>query len=81
MYSLRDDTNIDVTRHQDLLYRSQHYPDQATPLKTRISRFYRLILAHAGRKMVAWGYQIHEKSGVAGEIPLLTPPYAIENRS
>ena len=70
MYSLRDDTNIDVTRHQNLLHRSQ-YGDPTTPLKTRVTRIYKLSLAYAGRKMVAWGYQMHKKSGVAKEIPLL----------
>jgi len=79
MYSLRDDTNIDVTRHQDLLHRSQHYADSVTPLKTRVSRVYSLFLAYTGRKMVAWGYQMYKKSGVVAETPLLTPPYAMDD--
>jgi hypothetical protein len=74
MYSLRDDTNIDTTRHQDLLLQSQRYAEQVTPLKTRVTRLYKLFLAHAGKRMVTWGYLIHEKSGITTEIPLLAPP-------
>lgn len=78
MYSLRDDTNIDVTRHQDLLQRTPHRVEQITPLKTRVNRVYKLLLAHAGRRLITWGYHIHKKSGFSAEIPGLTPPYAIE---
>lgn len=81
MYSLRDDTNINVTRHQDLLHQSPEYSERTTPLKTRVNRVYKLFLAHAGRKLISWGYKVHEKSGFSTEIPAFTPPYAIEKRS
>ena len=81
MYSLRDDNSIDVTRHQDLLHQSQRYSEHLTPLKTRITKTYKLFLAHAGQRMISWGYKMHQKSGIATEIPPFRPPYAIEKRS
>ncbi len=84
MYTLRDDINIYGDRHQDLLdqsRQSQQLTESGTSLKTRVTRVYKLLLAHAGRKMIAWGSQLHKRSGIATETPLLNPPYAIENRS
>jgi hypothetical protein len=81
MYIPRDDINnadVSLTQHQELLERSRQYPDPVTPLKTQVVRAYKLSLAYVGRKMVDWGYQMHEKSGFAKEIPLFTPPYAVE---
>ena len=81
MYIPRDDVDVALAQHQELLERSRQYHDRVPPLRTQVTRFYKLLLAHAGRKLVAIGYQIHKKSGFAAEIPLLSLPYAIENRS
>ena len=78
MYTLRDDINIYSTRHQDLLEQSQQYTEQTIPLKTRLTRVYKFFLALAGSKMIAWGYRMYKKSGIAVEISISTPPYAIE---
>ena len=81
MYIPRDDlSNADValTQHQELLDRSQKYPNQATPLRTQVVRVYKRSLAYMGRKMVDWGYRIHQKSGAGAEIPLLTPTYTLK---
>ena len=81
MYIPRDDihnADVSLTQHQEYLERSQQYPGPATPLKTQVIRAYKYALAYLGRKMVSWGYLIHEKSGVAAELPLFTPPYAVE---
>ena len=81
MYTLRDDINIYGDRQQDLIRQSQQLPESGTSLKTRVTRVYKLLLAHVGGKMIAWGSQLHKRSGIATETPLLNPPYAIENRS
>ena len=76
MYSLRDDTNIDVNRHKDLLHQSAQRHDNVTPLKTMISKSYKSLLAYAGKKMMYWGYRMQQKSGVIVENPLPAPPYS-----
>ena len=84
MFIPRDDINnadVSLSQHQELLQRSQRYPDPVTPLKTQVVRAYKLSLAFVGRKMVAWGYQMYKKSGVAAEYPLFTPTYAVEKGS
>ena len=80
MFIPRDDINnpdIALNQHREYLERSRQYPDPVTPLKTKVTRVYKLSLAHVGRKLVAWGYQMHKKSGITSDIPLLTPPYAL----
>ena len=79
MFIPRDDVDMALNQHQELLERSLQYPDQVTPLRTKVNQTQKIILAYAGQKMVAWGYQICRKSGTALEIPLRPPTYALRD--